>query len=131
MVIPLRAKDQLWCAVVSRHDVGSVHPCEVHIEFLRGTEITNFDSASLKQNIFRLEISVTNTVFVHLCETLKNLSGSVFDLLDSQMLAQLDFIFQRLVAKLHHRVLDQSLRLIMRVEEVLQLDHVRRVFQLV
>ena len=64
MVIPLRAKDQLWCAVVSRHDVGSVHPCEVHIEFLRGTEITNFDCASLKQNIFRLEISVDNPILV-------------------------------------------------------------------
>ena len=76
---------------------------------------------------------MTNTLGMHLCQTIEDLSDEMSDGLHRNRLFLLfshaELVFQASFAELHHNVLYESLLLILRVKEVCQLDHIWCTFQ--
>lgn len=82
-----------------------------------------------EQDVLWLEISVGDTLGVHVLEPVEDLTHVGFDLLHGHRLLVLlsvaQFILEAAVAELHHSVLNELILCTHRVEEVNHLDDVR------
>lgn len=119
------AKRQFGCAIVPTHDVRCVKLFGIH-DFGR-PEIANLNDSVLgQQNIFRLQISMTNIKRVHMHHAFQYLLHVVLDVGHGDgflfCLCFLDHIFQVAGAVLKHQILHFFAFFVATVEDVEHLD---------
>lgn len=126
------SKNQLWRPVVSTHDVGCVHWVRLRvltIQYFAGTHIANAHLSILEQDVLRLQVPVADANLMHVLQSVDDLTNKLFDQGHVEAAALvlfllLEHVLEALVAILEHRVLDDTLLAVKRVEKVQELDNI-------